>query len=389
VSRELRVAVVGLALLAVALGIGRFLLTPLLPLMQADAGLSLIGGGWLAAVNNVGYLAGALLCMLLKLRPAPALRSALLVVAASTLGMGLTQDIAWLLFWRLLAGIAAALLVVQGTAWSLVRLRGDDHRMHEALVFSGTSIGIVVTGVLVAAMAPWRVTSAQFWLAFGLLGLLASAALWRALAMPGAAATPTLAQRQGAALVPAWALIAAYGLFGLGYVIPATFLPLIAEEQLHLPQLREWFWPLYGAASVLLTLLLPRVLRVLGNRHALAVAFGVMFAGTLIVLTAPGIAGFAIASILLGGPLMASVMLVMREARRLAPRDPTRLIAILTSAFGIGQIIGPLIAAHLAAHDHGFARPLQLAALAFLAAALLVLLPPDAAMRRSRSEPFV
>ena len=36
----LRFALTGMTLLAIALGIGRFLLTPLLPIMQADAGLS-------------------------------------------------------------------------------------------------------------------------------------------------------------------------------------------------------------------------------------------------------------------------------------------------------------------------------------------------------------
>jgi MFS family permease len=63
----------------------------------------------------------------------------------------------------------------------------------------------------------------------------------------------------------------------------------------------------------------------------------------------------------------------MREARLLAPSDRTRLIAALTTAFGIGQIVGPLTAAWLAARQHGFDLPLLLAALTLLAATGLAL----------------
>ncbi|OZB41998.1 MAG: MFS transporter, partial [Thiomonas sp. 15-66-11] len=143
----LRFALTGMTLLAIALGIGRFLLTPLLPIMQADAGLSLVGGGWLASVNNLGYLAGALLCTLVPLRPLPALRWGLVAIALSTLGMGLAHGMAFWLFWRVLAGVAAAVLVVHGIAWSLARLHASHHPMLEALVFTGTGVGIVVSGV--------------------------------------------------------------------------------------------------------------------------------------------------------------------------------------------------------------------------------------------------
>ena len=65
---RIRVAFAGLAALAVAMGIGRFAFTPLLPMMQDDAGVSLAQGGYLASANYLGYLAGALWAM----RPARA-----------------------------------------------------------------------------------------------------------------------------------------------------------------------------------------------------------------------------------------------------------------------------------------------------------------------------
>lgn len=241
--------------------------------------------------------------------------------------------------------------------------------MLEALVFTGTGVGIVVSGVLVAGLQPLGVSSSASWVGFGLACAVATAMVWRTLAAPLPETTMrTATARLPSATGPAWTLIVAYGLIGFGYVIPATFLPVIAGERLHLPALREWFWPLYGAATIALTLSLPRILRSISNRRALAGTCVSMIAGISLCLTWPSIAGLALATVLIGSVLMPIVMVVMREARALAPHDPTRLIAALTTAFGIGQIVGPLTAAWLAARQHSFDEPLLLAALTLVAA---------------------
>ncbi|SCC93811.1 Major facilitator superfamily MFS_1 [Thiomonas sp. X19] len=378
----LRFALTGMTLLAVALGIGRFLLTPLLPIMQADAGLSLVGGGWLASVNNLGYLAGALLCAVVALPQRQALRWGLVAITLSTAGMGLTHGMVPWLAWRLLAGVAAAVLVVHGIAWSMHRLQASGHPLLEAFVFTGPGVGIVVSGVVVAGMQPLGVSSAASWIGFGLACVLATALIWRTLDSASPAATAhahvaTTATPTG----PAWTLIAAYGLIGFGYVIPATFLPVIAGERLHLPALREWFWPLYGAATVVLTLLLPRILQRIDNRRALAGTCVSMILGITLILVWPSIIGLALATVLIGSVLMPIVMVVMREARRLAPHDHTRLIAALTTAFGSGQIVGPLTAAWLAVRLHSFDAPLLLAALTLLAATGLAMVRTQSAIR--------
>jgi len=115
------IALAGLVALAVAMGIGRFAFTPLLPMMQDDAGVSLAQGGYLAAANYVGYLAGALWAM----RPARrdlAIRGALLAIALTTLGMGYAHGmLAWTLL-RALAGMASAWALVHVSSWCLQEL---------------------------------------------------------------------------------------------------------------------------------------------------------------------------------------------------------------------------------------------------------------------------
>lgn len=374
----LHLALAGMTVLAIALGIGRFLLTPLLPLMQIDAGLSLIGGGWLASINNFGYLAGALLCTVLALPQRAALRTGMGLVALGTLGMGLAPSLPLWLLCRWVAGVAAAMLMVHGIAWCTAHLRAHRRTGLEVLLYSGPGIGIIASGTLVAALHVPGLDSARWWLAFGVASALASVLVWRTLDAPSHANATTVAPVADAR-GPRWPLVATYGLLGFSYVIPATFLPLIADAQLHLPALREWFWPLYGVANVLAMLLLGALPAVRSNYAGLAGCCLSILLGTLLCLYWSSLTGLLLGIVLLGAPVTPVVMFTMREAARLAPHDPTRLIGALTTAFGIGQIVGPPVAATLAARQHSFAAPLELAALAAVIALLLTL------MRQQRS----
>src|SRR5713226_1265098 len=113
------VAAIGFLALASAMGIGRFSLTPILPLIQQDAGLTLDAGGWLATGNYLGYLVGALFCIALTPRPAPAICWGLLSGGLFTLAMGLSD---WQPLWlvlRFLAGVASAFVLVGTSAWTM------------------------------------------------------------------------------------------------------------------------------------------------------------------------------------------------------------------------------------------------------------------------------
>jgi MFS family permease len=163
----------GLAALAVAIGIGRFAFTPILPMMQNDFGLSVAAAGWLASANYAGYLAGALSAIGPRVRPGVAIRAGLLVIGLSTIAMGLEQPfLSWLAL-RFVAGVASAWVLVFVSAWALERLAG--HPGLSGMVYAGVGTGIVIAGgVCIAAMTG----SAVAWFALGTLSLGVTALIW-------------------------------------------------------------------------------------------------------------------------------------------------------------------------------------------------------------------
>src|SRR5256714_8539137 len=116
------VAVAGLIALAVAMGIGRFAFTPILPMMQEDAGVSIAMGGWLASANYIGYLAGALSVIWWRINATTGIRAGLVTIGLATLAMGLEHHLAVWLVLRALAGVASAWVLIYVSAWCLERL---------------------------------------------------------------------------------------------------------------------------------------------------------------------------------------------------------------------------------------------------------------------------
>jgi len=141
----------GLLALAVAMGIGRFAFTPMLPVMQADVGLTVEAGGWLASANYAGYLIGALAATRLHVAPMRAILGGLLAIAITTLAMGFTHFFAEWVIWRTAAGIASAFVLVHISAWSVQRLAALQRPALGGVVFAGVGIGVAGAGLLCLA----------------------------------------------------------------------------------------------------------------------------------------------------------------------------------------------------------------------------------------------
>lgn len=362
----------GMVALAAAMGLGRFLLTPALPMMQT-AGLGPASAGFVASANFAGYLAGALVIGLIPARrqPRPLLLGALVASALTTGAMGLTDSAwAWAVL-RFLGGIASAAVLVTASAMVIERLQLAGRPGLGAVHFAGVGVGIAVSALISAPIfVPadgWR----QLWLTGGAIALLATAFAVLAVsddAHPGATAPSGHAGRAHGL----WRLIAAYGCLGFGYVVTATFLVAILREGAAGRSGETLVWLLVGLAAAPSVALWTRQGQRWGVIRAYQVAMAVEAAGVALSAMASGVIALSVAAVALGGTFMGLTALGLQEAARRSGGDGRRVMGLMTAAFGLGQMIGPGIAGLLRETTGSYAVPSLMAATVLVIGAALV-----------------
>jgi MFS family permease len=362
--------------LAVAIGIGRFAFTPILPMMQKDAGLSLAAAGWLASANYVGYFIGALSAIWIRVRSAAIVRGSLAAIAFLTAGMGVIENpLAWLAL-RALAGIASAWALVFGSAWVLRRLSAMESFRLGGVVFGGVGLGTALAGGLCLVLLQLEWSSDRAWIAMGAAAMLFTVTIWRGYAgtVAPAAATAGVGPQRSSAHVR---LIFSYGCFGFGYIIPATFLPAMARDVIADPSVFGWAWPIFGAAALISALAAGWVSTHLTYLTLWIAAHFILAFGVAVPVVWPGIGGIALSALCVGGTFMVATMAGMQEARRVAPDNAASLMASMTAAFAIGQILGPVLVSIVAGDPRGMDLTLIAASVVLTLGAVMLIGPKE------------
>jgi len=345
------VVVCGILALAMAMGVGRFAFTPLMPLMMRDGSLSAAAGAEWAAANYVGYLVGALTAARFSARPRQGLLLALLGVALSTLAVAGLDEASVMAgsVLRAASGIFSAWALVCTSSWGLAELARRQVPQWGSWIYTGVGVGICLAGVL--AWLGGGQPARWLWVELGLLALLGGVLVWRwAAPQVPVLASPAVTQAKGTAhpapsSVPPGQLplVLCYGTFGFGYIVPATFLPAMARQQVSDPLVFGLAWPLFGLAAALSVVGAARWLSAWPRRRVWALAQGTMALGTALPIVSLSLWTLAASAVLVGGTFMVATMAGLQLAREQAPLNPTPLLARMTVAFAMGQIVGPVL----------------------------------------------
>ncbi len=358
----IRIVLVGLCALAIAMGIGRFVYTPLLPLMLADGTASMADGGLVASIHFLGYWLGAVFAARLPWSPRTVLRVSLIAIGASTLGMGLTEHVALWALLRWLAGLCSAFTLVIISNFTIKALADAGQAGKQGWVFSGVGAGIVFAGLGTLAIMAGGIGGAAGWLIFGVTSLLAAIAVSVGIGDEIAGSRATVARGRSGRTPMIWSIILPYGALGIGYIIPATYLPIMASNIVSDPLVFGWAWPVFGIAAFLSTLLAAGLQRRFSIRAVWAASQWVMALGLFLVALYPHIATMIAAGICVGGTFMIITMMGMKETHRVAPaHDVMRHLAAMTAAFACGQMIGPVLASSIYDLTQSFSASLLLA----------------------------
>lgn len=373
-NRPLLLSIGGLLAMAAGLGIGRFVYTPILPPMVEALQLSKGQAGLIASANFLGYLAGALLA---TMRLPGARRFWLLASLAATAiclaAMGLTTAMPIFIALRTVAGAASAFVLIYSSALVLDRLAVAGRPSLSAVHFGGVGAGIAASAVLVAVLVGAGVGWRSLWLASAALALAAALAVAMLVGPEEAASPAAMAVQAASDDAPRGfaALIAAYGLFGFGYVITATFIVDLTRGSPAIVHLEPYIWMVAGLAAVPSVALWTS----LGTRLGILRAYALANLVEAIGVTASALwlqpAGVILAAIFLGGTFVGLTALGLVAARDGSGGDPRRRIALMTAAFSVGQILGPVFAGYIYDATGSLSTPSLAAAGALLTATVL------------------
>jgi predicted MFS family arabinose efflux permease len=356
-------------------GIARFSYTPMLPIMQNEAGLGVAEGGWLAAINYVGYLIGALIAakvssLYIKDR---LYRIGLVVAIVTTVMMGLSNNFWLLALSRFLAGICAVSGMLLGAALILNWLLRHDMRSELGIHFSGIGLGIAMVALFVEAASRFLDWSQQ-WYALAILGVVLLIPAWRWLPPPSSSAV----SQQGRVLSdrpPQSGFLSIFMLSylcaGIGYVVSATFIVALIDQMPGLEGKGTWAFLLLGVCAAPATMLWDLFARRWGPYNAMVLAFVVQGVAALLPVLSPTLPMALLSAALFGGTFTGIVSLVLTLAGLYYPTKPAKMMGSMTMCYGVGQIFAPAITGILAERSGHYNAGMYMAAVGLFIGALL------------------
>ena len=365
-TERLKILVAGILSLILTLGIARFAYTPLLPIMQQQAGLGISEAGWLASINYIGYLTGAITAALISdlMLKDRLYRIGLIVALVTTIGMGMTEN-----FWiwsilRFFAGLSSAAGLLLGSGLILNWLIRHDHRSELGIHFSGLGAGIAICAALVEVMKT-HLDWSQQWQLLTLLGVILIFPAWRWLPRPE---TKQVTQSgQSMADNPPSALflrlfMVVYFCAGVGYVVSATFIVAIVDRLPGLQGEGAWTFLILGLAATPACILWDLIARKTGYLNALIIASILQIIGILLPVLKADLILAMLGAGLFGATFIGIVSLVLTMAGRYYPTRPAKMMGKMTVAYGIAQILAPAVTGAIAAYSGNYHHGLYIAA---------------------------
>ncbi|PWU27734.1 MFS transporter [Pseudomonas sp. RW407] len=373
--RELALALSAALILAIGMGFGRFAFTGLYPLMVGEGMLSVNGGSLAASANYAGYLLGALALARSPERLAPLLcRVALLGTLLGLAAMAVPAPAWFAIGVRLLAGVLSAVALVGASVWLLHVMQ--QHR-GAPLMFSGVGVGILLSAELIAGGHGAGLGSPAIWLLLAGAGAVLALLAWPALGRPTAAGTVHApAQAPAFAPMPAASLLLIYGLAGFGYIITATYLPLLMRGGALSPLQA---WAVFGLAAAPSCFFWHWLHLRLGTRRALAANLLVQALGVILPVLQHSAPAYLASALLVGGTFMGTPTIALPAARLAASKVRFNMLAAMTAVYGVGQIVGPLASSALYQLGGSFGPALLAAGAALLLGAACTWQPARAA----------
>lgn len=361
----------------IAMGIGRFAYTPILPLMQHSLAFTDAAAGYLASSNYAGYLAGAVLAGMLPLKKHRTvyLRMSLIISILTTFSMGLSHSFQLMLGLRFISGAASAFIFVLASSIVLDKLAAAGKINWSGLLYSGVGCGIFFSTLFIPGLNrlfAWE----GVWMGLAIVCIILTIFVWLWLKDSPNLSSKTITQTAVKQVPPPkwlpWLTIA-YGLEGLGYIVTGTFIVSIADNTSAFKSDPSFVWIVVGLGAIPSCMLWSTFANKYGYVKSLISSMVVQSIGIALPVFWLSPFSLIISALLFGATFMGITTLATTLARQMSPGNSSRIIASLTAVYAVGQMIGPTIAGFLSSYTQSFNPALIGAAFAVFMGGVLLL----------------
>ena len=344
-NSQVRLALVGISVVAITGGLGRFAYTPIIPYMQNTLTISSADIGLLASSNYLGYLIGSIVPLIYSFANKQRLTLYLSVfVSIITLGlMGATEEFYIFSLLRLLQGISGAIGLVIATNLIFSQIT-DTGRIDLRLAhISGFGVGMFLSAIAIWICSMFELQWNYQWLVIAILCLVLTIPIISSPLEKGSEASIDQGSQSNRLSLGFVGISVGYFFFGFGYIIFGTFIAALAVNTPALENIQHASWIVVGVSAMPAIFVWQAISKFTGNHISLALSCFTCSAGILTLYFFVGVGASLFACLAYGIGVIGIVGLVLMEGKIRHSGSIKFAVAFLTTTFSIGQSTGPYI----------------------------------------------
>ena len=366
----------GIAALTIAIGIGRFSYTPILPYMISELNLTTTEAGLIASSNYLGYLLGSLIPIFPQFPKN--IRSifiySIFISIASLFAMGLTNTFEVFILIRFIHGIFSAFVLILGTSLIVSHVQKKGKIFLGTAHFSGVGLGMALSAIVVSYLGFLNFTWDELWFSIGILAIMLSFQIIKFTPIQKAEVKYNLKSKNKTNL--GFSLITiSYGLYGFGYVAFGTFISTMSRLTPGLEKTEPFVWFVVGITGIPSVFFWNWFGSKIGNDIGLFLANLILGLGVLFSVLINNEFGIFISCILFGLSFVPITSMCLLEGQKRFSGSFVVSTAILTFSFSIGQMIGPYLSGLLTDYYGSFFFSMIISGIVLIFGSLLMINP--------------
>ena len=366
----------GIAALTIAVGIGRFSYTPILPYMISELNLTTTEAGLIASSNYLGYLLGSLIPIFPQFPKN--IRSifiySIFISIISLFAMGLTNTFEVFILIRFIHGVFSAFVLILGTSLIVSHVQKKGKIFLGTAHFSGVGLGMALSAIVVSYLGYLNFTWDELWFSIGILAIMLSFQIIKYTPIQKAEVKYNLKSKNKTNL--GFSLITiSYGLYGFGYVAFGTFISTMSRLTPGLEKTEPYVWFVVGVTGIPSVFFWNWFGSKIGNDIGLFLANLILGLGVLFSVLINNEFGIFISCILFGLSFVPITSMCLLEGQKRFSGSFIVSTAILTFSFSIGQMIGPYLSGILTDYYGSFFFSMIISGIILIFGSLLMINP--------------